>query len=55
MDGNFYFSSFCDFIFYRLIRIQVGDQIISVNDQSLVGVTHACATNILKTTSGLVK
>ncbi|CAF1064322.1 unnamed protein product [Adineta ricciae] len=36
-------------------RIQVGDQIIEVNEHSLVGVTHACATNVLKTTSGLVK
>ncbi|CAF1261043.1 unnamed protein product [Adineta steineri] len=36
-------------------RIQVGDQIIEVNGQSLVGVTHACATNVLKTTSGVVK
>ncbi|UJR20838.1 hypothetical protein I4U23_023949 [Adineta vaga] len=35
-------------------RIQVGDQIIEVNEKSLVGVTHACATNVLKTTSGLV-
>ena len=36
-------------------RIQIGDQIIEVNDQSLVGVTHIYATNVLKATSGLVK
>ncbi|CAF2827741.1 unnamed protein product [Rotaria sp. Silwood2] len=36
-------------------RIQVGDQIIEVNDHSLVGVTHAYAKNVLKSASGLVK
>jgi len=38
-----------------LIRIQVGDQIIEVDEYSLVGVTHIYATNVLKGTSGLVK
>ncbi|CAF1249877.1 unnamed protein product [Rotaria sordida] len=36
-------------------RIQVGDQIIEVNNYSLVGVTHAYAKNILKSASGLIK
>ncbi|CAF1110201.1 unnamed protein product [Rotaria sordida] len=36
-------------------RIQIGDQIIEVDDHSLVGVTHTYATNVLKATSGLVR
>lgn len=36
-------------------RIQIGDQIIEVDGQSLVGVTHVYATNVLKNTSGLVR
>lgn len=36
-------------------RIQIGDQIVEVDGQSLVGVTHTYATNILKATSGLVR
>ncbi|CAF2493832.1 unnamed protein product [Rotaria sp. Silwood2] len=36
-------------------RIQIGDQIIEVDDNSLVGVTHTYATNVLKATSGLVR
>ncbi|CAF0985982.1 unnamed protein product [Rotaria sp. Silwood1] len=36
-------------------RIQVSDQIIEVDDHSLVGVTHAYAKNVLKSASGLVK
>lgn len=38
-----------------LFRIQIGDQIIEVDEHSLVGVTHTYATNVLKSTSGLVK
>lgn len=36
-------------------RIAVGDQIIEVNDNYMVGVTHQFATNILKTTTGLIR
>ncbi|CAF1531622.1 unnamed protein product, partial [Adineta ricciae] len=36
-------------------RIQIGDQIIEVDDKSLVGVTHTHATSVLKSTSGLVR
>ncbi|CAF3189312.1 unnamed protein product [Rotaria socialis] len=36
-------------------RIQIGDQIIEVDDHSLVGVTHTYATNVLKATSGSVR
>jgi hypothetical protein len=53
MDGNIIETFF--FHFYFSIRIQVGDQIIEVDDHSLVGVTHIYATNVLKNTSGLVK
>lgn len=35
-------------------RILIGDQIIEVDGQSLVGVTHTYATSVLKATSGLV-
>jgi C-terminal processing protease CtpA/Prc len=38
-----------------LISIKIGDQIIEVDNQSLVGVTHTHATNVLKATSGVVK
>ncbi|UJR28729.1 hypothetical protein I4U23_009958 [Adineta vaga] len=36
-------------------RIQIGDQIIEVDEHSLVGVTHTHATSVLKSTSGLVR
>ena len=38
-----------------IFSIQIGDQIIEVDDQSLVGVTHTHATSVLKATSGLVR
>ncbi len=44
---------FVQHFFY--FRIQIGDQIIEVDDQSLVGVTHTHATSVLKATSGLVR
>jgi len=55
MDGKIILMFFLIFHFYYSIRIQVGDQIIEVDDHSLVGVTHIYATNVLKNTSGLVK
>ncbi|CAF1250045.1 unnamed protein product, partial [Didymodactylos carnosus] len=36
-------------------RIKVGDQIIEVDNHSLVGVTHTFATGILKATAGTVR
>ena len=38
-----------------IFSIQIGDQIIEVDDHSLVGVTHTYATNVLKATSGSVR
>lgn len=55
MDGKVIFVIATLREVYSFISIRVGDQIIEVNGQSLVGVTHACATNVLKATSGLVK
>lgn len=47
----------CIWLFYLFcnIRIQVGDQIIEVNEHSLVGVTHGYAKDVLKSATGLVK
>ena len=39
-------------VFYRM---QVNDQIIEVDDKSLVGVTQAYAATVLRNTSGTVK
>lgn len=36
-------------------RMQVNDQIIEVDDKSLVGVTQAYAASVLRNTSGAVR
>jgi hypothetical protein len=56
MDGMFFFLTNLSInVSCLFFRIQIGDQIIEVDDHSLVGVTHTHATSVLKATSGLVR
>jgi neurabin len=56
-DGRyvFFLTNLSRYVSCLFFRIQIGDQIIEVDDHSLVGVTHTHATSVLKATSGLVR
>lgn len=43
------------YLYYRDGRLQAGDELLMINGQSLVGLTHQEAVSILRSSSGLVQ